>query len=127
VTFEVKRCPRCRKSKPVTDFASDSSRTDGRMQRCRACDAARARDYYAAHRESVLARQRPQKRGKYAGSRLAAIEPLDLVCPQCRAEPGYGCVWPDPYGEQEFPHAARVTKAQAIRAGAANPDERRPR
>jgi hypothetical protein len=86
----LKRCPVCEQSKPLTDFAIDRSRNDGHMGRCKPCDRARNRAYYAANREHVLARikarnsaraddfsserERPHWRGA-EGSRRPVVSP----------------------------------------------------
>jgi hypothetical protein len=51
-----KRCPGCGGSKPLEDFTSDRSKSDGRGSYCRVCDRERSRAYYAANHAAVLAR-----------------------------------------------------------------------
>ena len=53
----VKRCGRCGLVKHVEDFALDRGKPSGRKSLCRVCDRVKARRYYAAHRDAVLARQ----------------------------------------------------------------------
>lgn len=46
----MKECPRCKTTKPLDQYASDSSKRDGRMSHCRVCcNAARMQRYYAKH------------------------------------------------------------------------------
>lgn len=51
-----RRCPRCGRDLPVEAFARDATKASGRKSACRECDAAKARAYYAANRERVIAR-----------------------------------------------------------------------
>jgi hypothetical protein len=58
--------------KAVERFVVDRSRRDGRASRCRTCDRALSRLYYAMHRELVLAK---------AAARRPA--PVERLCPEC--------------------------------------------
>ena len=49
-------CIRCRVSKPLEQFARDATRLAGRKSLCLACEREKSRAYYAANRETVLAR-----------------------------------------------------------------------
>jgi hypothetical protein len=53
---DAKRCPKCGRTLTVADFGVDQGRRGGRKSLCRPCDAERARAYYRANRERVLAR-----------------------------------------------------------------------
>jgi uncharacterized C2H2 Zn-finger protein len=53
----MNRCPRCERVLPVSDFARDRSKASGHKSRCKACDREKARRYYAANRERVLAKR----------------------------------------------------------------------
>jgi hypothetical protein len=50
-----KRCAQCGLVKHVEDFALDRAKRSGRKSLCRVCDRVKARRYYAANREAVLA------------------------------------------------------------------------
>lgn len=43
---EAKWCPRCRSLQPVEAFTRDLSKAEGVKSWCRACEAARCREYY---------------------------------------------------------------------------------
>lgn len=45
------RCFRCGERKAAADFYADKTKASGRKSICKACDLAKARDYYAAHAE----------------------------------------------------------------------------
>lgn len=66
-----KRCPRCTRILPASEFSPDRNRRDGLHSRCRECDCVASRRYYEANRAAVLARQRAQKE---AARRLADSE-----------------------------------------------------
>ena len=51
-----KVCPRCGGTFPLEQFARDAHKPGGRKSLCKPCDRAKARAYYAAHRDRVLAR-----------------------------------------------------------------------
>jgi hypothetical protein len=51
-----KVCPRCGGTFPFEEFARDAHKAIGRKSLCKPCDRAKAHDYYAKHREAVLAR-----------------------------------------------------------------------
>lgn len=52
----MKTCYVCRDSLPLDCFATDASKRSGRKSICRGCDRAKARRYYLANRERVIAR-----------------------------------------------------------------------
>lgn len=49
----TKRCGKCGQVKDVQEFARDRGKACGRKSLCKACDRAKARRYYAAHRKQV--------------------------------------------------------------------------
>jgi hypothetical protein len=65
----VATCYRCARRLPVEEFARDATKRLGRKGICKACDNAKSRRYYAAHRDEVLARV---KRG-----------PREAACASC--------------------------------------------
>lgn len=70
----TKICPRCGVEKNLEAFARDASKASGRMSRCKECDNAKSREYYAA--------KHPQGR-QLRGRRLRA-RGLKR-CPWCEA------------------------------------------
>lgn len=52
----LKLCRTCGESKPLAEFPRDSWKPCGLKSLCKECDAAKARRYYAANREKVIAR-----------------------------------------------------------------------
>ena len=53
---DVVTCPRCGGRLRRDELARDASRMTGRKSICVPCDREKSRAYYAAHRDSVLAR-----------------------------------------------------------------------
>jgi 5-methylcytosine-specific restriction endonuclease McrA len=51
-----KYCPECNETKPVSEYNRDKQRPDGLQWRCKQCNRARGRTYYAANRAQVIAR-----------------------------------------------------------------------
>lgn len=47
-------CWTCGRSLPWEQFARDAHKPTGRKSLCKSCDRAKARAYYAEHREAVL-------------------------------------------------------------------------
>jgi hypothetical protein len=60
--LDPKRCPKCDRELTVDDFAVDRGKRGGRKSLCKECDRAKARAYYVANRERVIARVRARKR-----------------------------------------------------------------
>jgi hypothetical protein len=56
------RCPVCGEMRPLGDFPKDATKSSGRASRCKPCDNARNRRYYAANRASRLMQQRRTRR-----------------------------------------------------------------
>jgi hypothetical protein len=51
----MRRCSYGKHDAPASAFSPDPTRRSGLSSRCRACDAAKARAYYATHRAERLA------------------------------------------------------------------------
>ena len=51
-----KYCPECNETKPINEFNGDKQRPDGLQWRCKQCNRARGRTYYAANRQHVIER-----------------------------------------------------------------------
>jgi len=51
MSAETVRCPQCRRFLPVDAFAGDRYKASGRKTACKACDNARAKEYYERNRE----------------------------------------------------------------------------
>lgn len=47
---QMKRCPKCGKTKPVSEFGKNASRPDGFTDECRECRNIRHREWYASKR-----------------------------------------------------------------------------
>ena len=58
----AKRCPHCGETKPLSGFARDRWKASGHKSWCLVCDCARAKRYYAAHRERAAAYYQQRKR-----------------------------------------------------------------
>lgn len=74
-----KRCPSCRITQPSTEFSPDRSKADGLNSKCKTCDRARAKAYYARNRVATIARQSATN----AVLRLAAIRIYGGSCVEC--------------------------------------------
>ena len=53
---ETRPCSRCGELREAEDFARDRTRASGHKNHCKECDRAKARAYYVANRERVIAR-----------------------------------------------------------------------
>jgi hypothetical protein len=84
----VAKCYRCNRELPVEDFARDATKRLGRKRICKACDRAKSRRYYAAHRDTVLARMKRGPREAMCatcGGAFTAMNGRQLYCtPECR-------------------------------------------
>lgn len=67
-TMTTKRCPRCKREKPVTEFHKDRSRKDGLNHRCRDCHRAHRREYVKKN-----AARNPDE----------IVVPSEKRCPEC--------------------------------------------
>ena len=54
----MKRCTKCKETKPVSFFSRNKSRHDGLAGECRACHKINHTNYRAKNREAILERQR---------------------------------------------------------------------
>lgn len=87
----LKRCPVCERDLPLDSYASDRSRKDGLMLRCRECDSIRNQQYYAANRAAILARKsaanaaraRPAKRTGVCGCGQPTPSRRHTYCTAC--------------------------------------------
>lgn len=52
----MKKCTRCGKTQPPSEFYNDRQKKDGLSSHCKTCDNARSREYYAKNSEGVKAR-----------------------------------------------------------------------
>jgi len=86
---DVGQCYACGETKPVDEFYRDSAKASGRMARCKACDLAKCRTYYAANREKILARYEPapprDSKCEGCGETFIATNGRQVYCkPGCR-------------------------------------------
>lgn len=96
MTPRRKRCGDCGEVKPVEEFARRSDRPSGRCSRCKPCDRAKAKAYYAANRErriAYYAERRADRAADRAALRAAAV-----------AIYGGACAWCGSTEELEFDH-----------------------
>ena len=54
----TKTCPKCRKTKALSEFGKNALRKDGHTRLCKLCNNAYQRDLYARNRERYLAKRR---------------------------------------------------------------------
>ncbi len=112
-TSELKRCSRCRNSRPRTQFSKDASRRDGLDHKCKLCRKNHRGDnrehyssyrssYYRQHREHVASYYRAYVRRPEHSERQGAYSKRALQCHPDR-------------------HAARSTARAAIRKGVLTP------
>ena len=52
----TKSCTKCGEARTLDEFPRDRSKGSGRKSICKECDREKARGYYQANRETVLAR-----------------------------------------------------------------------
>ena len=52
--IKTKRCPKCGRVLPITEFSKNKSRKDGLNHYCKQCDIAKRKEYYQTHRDTVL-------------------------------------------------------------------------
>ena len=52
--IKTKRCPKCGRVLPITEFSKNKSRKDGLNHYCKQCDRAKRKEYYQTHRDTVL-------------------------------------------------------------------------
>lgn len=69
--MDLKHCPQCDTTQPLTDFYKDRSRPDGRQGRCKACSKANTKAYREANPDKTAAaaadwrRRNPDKVREY--------------------------------------------------------------
>ena len=103
---DPKRCPRCGETRTVGDFVVDRSKRGGRGSLCRECDRERAREYYAANRDAVLARAaakrepRPPAFCSECGVQLEGRQRVICGKSGCR-DRRFRRLHPDAYAERE--------------------------
>ena len=56
VELKTKRCGKCGRILPITEFSKDKSRKDGLNHYCKQCDRAKRKKYHITHRDSELKR-----------------------------------------------------------------------
>ncbi len=89
--MEQRSCSRCARELPLTDFARDASKAPGHKSICKACDRARAKRFYRANRERILAAANARNSQARGGPRLCkncdapAISSKHLYCANCQA------------------------------------------
>ena len=54
VEVKTKRCSKCGRILPITEFSKNKSRKDGLNHYCKQCDRAKRKEYYQTHRDTVL-------------------------------------------------------------------------
>jgi hypothetical protein len=59
-----RECPNCGELRKIAEFARDRSKASGRKSHCKLCDAAKAKSYYEANRERVIARVSARNRSR---------------------------------------------------------------
>lgn len=79
----TKRCSACGLARPFEEFSRDASRPDGLMIRCRECDRARNRAYYARTGRRSQAKARPARMCARCGA--TATSQRHHYCDACRA------------------------------------------
>lgn len=53
-----KKCTKCNKEKPVTEFSADSHHADGKRSTCKECDSRKWAEYYQKNRSRLRAKKR---------------------------------------------------------------------
>jgi len=53
----MKKCSKCKKKKPTTEFSKDNSRKDGLAHKCKECHKELARDHYEANKDKYKKRR----------------------------------------------------------------------
>lgn len=79
-------CPKCGERKPITDFARNRSRPDGRAAYCRPCHTARQREYYATPEGKAAVRAAQRRSIERGKARYAAA--VAKLAPEDRAKLG---------------------------------------
>lgn len=80
----MKTCRECEVAKPLVEFNKNSSKVDGRQDRCRPCDNSRARGYYSKNKSRMIGQiNDAQKRRSIAMKRW--------ICEYLEAHPCSDC------------------------------------
>lgn len=92
---ETKYCPSCDTEKPAEDFSPDRARKGGRASKCRECDRARSRAYYAKHADERAAYHQANRDRRVAAMlelntaiRASAVRVYGGACEWCGATDG---------------------------------------
>jgi 5-methylcytosine-specific restriction endonuclease McrA len=70
----LKRCYICRERLPLEAFSRHRGNSDGRATRCKACDAAYKKAWYAQNRERLSERNRQLYQGEYREQAIARAQ-----------------------------------------------------
>jgi hypothetical protein len=108
----LKRCSRCRRYKPLTEFHRDRSRKDGVQNYCKACNIARAKRFYAENPERCKDRDKRRKPGARDLNRTRVLRYL-------LEHPCVDCGETDPV-VLEFDHLRDKVKALSVLAATAH-------
>jgi hypothetical protein len=117
----VKKCPRCQVVKPASEFTPDKTKADGLLSRCRDCDNAKSREYYARtkgatsraryqnNRTTRLAQHRARRLANPEKARQQARDQYYRLDPVTRREKGRASYMKRHGGSEEW---ARMFAAQ---------------
>ena len=104
----MKTCTKCGVEKPLDEFTYDKRQKDGRVARCRKCDAARKRDKYAtdpAYAQRMREHARVNRRGENLDP-VGTARPVNERFDEKWVEDENGChIWQariNAYGYGEF-------------------------
>lgn len=78
---DVKRCPKCQETKPITDFTKNKHQTDGLYPYCRECKYTHAQDDY---RINGWGKHLKRTYGMTVEDYNALLEQQDGVCAICK-------------------------------------------
>ena len=114
---DVVTCPRCGGRLRRDELARDASRMTGRKSICVPCDREKSRAYYAAHRDSVLARaaaKRPAREPRFCsvcGDELEGRARVTCGTRKCR-DARFKRLNPEGYAERERAKVERRREAR---------------
>jgi hypothetical protein len=100
-----KKCGRCGETRPLREFVTDENKRMGHGSICKLCDREKSREYYAAHRQAVLARAAarrppaPARKCEECGGELEGRQ--RVVCGRRCAEARYRRLHPVEYAAKE--------------------------
>jgi len=102
----TKHCSACQESRPLADFNIRRASADGLQNICRSCNRAKARRYYAEHREAhirvIMARKAQIRRATF-----------EAVAEYLHGNPCIDCGESDPRG-LDFDHRPGVAKRAEV-------------